>query len=86
MRARVVAAAEQASRDPASVTCALNTEVIVDDRDGPDQFTGPPAKIIDSVRHYAGLGFTAFNFIPAGEDPAVQVRRLAGEVLPALRT
>jgi len=87
MRARVTAAAERAGRDPASITCALNTQVTVDDRDGrhPDQFTGPPAKIVDSVRRYAELGFTAFNFIPAGEDPAGQVSRLAAEVLPALR-
>jgi alkanesulfonate monooxygenase SsuD/methylene tetrahydromethanopterin reductase-like flavin-dependent oxidoreductase (luciferase family) len=88
MRERVAAAAEQAGRDPASITCALNTQVIVDDRDGhgADQFAGSPAKIIESVRRYAELGFTAFNFIPAGEDPADQVRRLAGEVLPAVRT
>ena len=87
MRQRVTAAAERAGRDPDSITCALNTQVIVRDRGGrgADQFTGPPAKIIDSVRRYAELGFTAFNFIPAGEDPAGQVRRLAGEVLPAVR-
>lgn len=59
----------------------------VDDRRGrdADQFTGPPAKIVDSVRRFAGLGFTAFNFIPVGHDPAGQVQRLAAEVLPALR-
>ncbi len=87
MRARVIVAAGQAGRDPADLTCALNTQVTVDDRHGrhPDEFTGPPAKIVDSVRRYAGLGFTAFNFIPAGDDPAGQVSRLAAEVLPALR-
>jgi alkanesulfonate monooxygenase SsuD/methylene tetrahydromethanopterin reductase-like flavin-dependent oxidoreductase (luciferase family) len=87
MRDRVVAAARQAGRDPAELTCALNTQVTVDDRHGlhPDEFTGPPAKIVDSVRRYAALGFTAFNFIPASDDPAGQVRRLAAEVLPALR-
>lgn len=87
MRARVVAAAQRAGRDPASITCALNTQVTVDDRDArhPDQFTGPPAKIADSVRRHAELGFTAFNLIPAGEDPARQVYRLATEVLPALK-
>ena len=88
MRGRVTAAAERAGRDPDSVTCALNTRVIVDDHDGrdADQFTGPPVKIIDNVRRYAELGFTAFNFSPAGDDPAGQVRRLAGEVLPAVRS
>ena len=88
MRDRVLAAAEQADRDPASITCALNTQVIVDnrgqDRDA-DQFTGPPAKIADSMRYFAELGFTAFNFIPAGENRAAQVQRLAAEVLPAVR-
>jgi hypothetical protein len=87
MRDRVLAAAERAGRDPAELTCALNTQVTVDDRGGrhPDPLTGPPAKIVDSVRRYAELGFTAFNFIPTGEDPAGQVTRLAAEVLPALR-
>ena len=87
MRDRVTAAAQRAGRDPASITCALNTQVTVDDRGArhPDQFTGPPGKIAGSVRRYAELGFTAFNFIPAGEDPARQVNRLATEVLPALR-
>jgi len=87
MRERVTAAAQRAGRDPASITCALNTQVTVDDRGArhADQFTGPPAKIADSVRRYAELGFTAFNFILAGEDPARQVYRLATEVLPALR-
>ena len=87
MRDRVTAAAQRAGRDPASITCALNTQVTVDDRGArhADQFTGPPAKIADSVRRYAELGFTAFNFILAGEDPARQVYRLATEVLPALR-
>ena len=87
MLGRVAAAAERAGRDPASITCALNTQVILDDHDGSDadRFTGPPNKIVDSARHFAGLGFTAFNFIPAGEDPAGQVQRLAADVLPALR-
>ena len=63
MRARVIVAAGQAGRDPADLTCALNTQVTVDDRHGrhPDEFTGPPAKIVDSVRRYAGLGFTALT-------------------------
>jgi len=88
MRARVIAAAQQAGRDPAEITCVLNTQVILDDRDRhhADEFTGPPDKIIDSIRRFADLGFTAFNFIPAGENPPGQVPRLAAEVLPALRT
>ena len=33
----------------------------------------------------AALGFTAFNFMPAGPRPAEQAELLAAEVLPALR-
>jgi len=88
MRARVIAAAQRAGRDPAEITYVLNTQVTLDDRDRhhTDQFTGPPDKIIDSIRRFADLGFTAFNFIPSGENPPGQVARLAAEVLPALRT
>jgi alkanesulfonate monooxygenase SsuD/methylene tetrahydromethanopterin reductase-like flavin-dependent oxidoreductase (luciferase family) len=88
MRDRVTAAAERAGRDPAELTYALNTQVILADQDRhhADEFTGPPDKIIDSIRRFADLGFSAFNFIPADENPRSQVARLAAEVLPALRT
>jgi alkanesulfonate monooxygenase SsuD/methylene tetrahydromethanopterin reductase-like flavin-dependent oxidoreductase (luciferase family) len=84
MRARVQAAAERAGRDPASITYALNTRVTIGGRDS-DQFIGSANKIIESVRSYAALGFTAFNFIPAGPDPAAQIEKLAADVLPALK-
>jgi hypothetical protein len=87
MREQVLAAAAAAGRDPDAVTCALNLNVRLgaEHRDG-GAFEGPAAKITDGLRHYAGLGFTTFNLIVAGEDPAGQTGRLATEVLPALRS
>lgn len=86
MRQRVLGAAQRAGRDPAQITCALNLSVRLastDHRDG-DQFEGTPAKIAAGLRHYTGLGFTAFNFIVHPDEPAGQVERLAHEVLPVL--
>jgi len=31
------------------------------------------------------MGFTAFNIMPVGADPDGQLRRLAAEVIPAVR-
>lgn len=86
MRQRVLDAAQRAGRDPAQVTCALNLSVRLassDHRDA-DQFEGTPARIADGLRHYVELGFTAFSFIVAGDEPAGQVERLAEEVLPVI--
>jgi alkanesulfonate monooxygenase SsuD/methylene tetrahydromethanopterin reductase-like flavin-dependent oxidoreductase (luciferase family) len=83
MRQRVLDAAQRAGRNPAQITCALNLSVTLSStnhRDA-DQFEGTPAKIADGLRHYIGLGFTAFNFIVQGDEPTGQTERLAGEVL-----
>jgi alkanesulfonate monooxygenase SsuD/methylene tetrahydromethanopterin reductase-like flavin-dependent oxidoreductase (luciferase family) len=87
MRERVLAAARDAGRDPAEITCAYNLAVRVDERaePRPDTVTGPPDVVVDQLLGFLELGFTALNFIPVGPDPAAQVQRLAGEVLPALR-
>jgi alkanesulfonate monooxygenase SsuD/methylene tetrahydromethanopterin reductase-like flavin-dependent oxidoreductase (luciferase family) len=92
MRQRVLDAAQRAGRDPAQITCALNLSVRLagtDHRDA-DQFEGTPARIADGLRHYIGLGFTAFSFSlhpahPAHPgEPAGQVERLAHEVLAVI--
>jgi alkanesulfonate monooxygenase SsuD/methylene tetrahydromethanopterin reductase-like flavin-dependent oxidoreductase (luciferase family) len=86
MRQRVLDAAQRAGRDPAQITCALNLAVRLastDHRDA-DPFEGTPAKIADGLRHYIGLGFTAFNFIVDRAEPAGQAERLAHEVLPVI--
>lgn len=86
MRGKVLAAAEQAGRAPADLTCALNVTVSVGDRsDDPDVLSGSPEEILARLDELVAIGFTAFNFMPTGSRPAEQVERLAKEVLPVLR-
>jgi probable F420-dependent oxidoreductase len=87
MRDRILAAARDAGRDPAEITCAYNLAVHVDDhaRPQPDTVTGPPDVVAEQLVSFLKLGFTALNFIPTGPDAAEQARRLAREVLPAVR-
>jgi alkanesulfonate monooxygenase SsuD/methylene tetrahydromethanopterin reductase-like flavin-dependent oxidoreductase (luciferase family) len=87
MRRRVVQAAEEAGRDPAAITCALNVETRVDERatPAPDALCGPPAAVAESILGFVDKGFTAFNFMPIGDDRAEQAERLAREIVPSVR-
>jgi probable F420-dependent oxidoreductase len=87
MRDRVLAAARDAGRDPAEITCAFNLAVRVDEhaQPQPNTVTGPPDAVAERLLGFLELGFTALNFIPSGPDPAEQAERLALEVLPAVR-
>jgi alkanesulfonate monooxygenase SsuD/methylene tetrahydromethanopterin reductase-like flavin-dependent oxidoreductase (luciferase family) len=87
MRERVLAAARDAGRDPAELTCAYNLAVRVDERarPRPDAVIGPPDAVAERLLGFLELGFTALNFIPTGPDAAEQAQRLAREVLPAVR-
>jgi alkanesulfonate monooxygenase SsuD/methylene tetrahydromethanopterin reductase-like flavin-dependent oxidoreductase (luciferase family) len=87
MRDRVLAAARDAGRDPAEITCAYNLAVRVEEHaePRPDTVTGAPDVVVEQLLGLLELGFSALNFIPVGPDPAAQVQRLAREVLPALR-
>jgi probable F420-dependent oxidoreductase len=87
MRDRVLAAARDAGRDPAEITCAYNLAVRVDEhaRPEPNVVTGPPEAVAERLHGFLELGFTALNFIPTGPDPAEQAERLAREVVPAVR-
>jgi alkanesulfonate monooxygenase SsuD/methylene tetrahydromethanopterin reductase-like flavin-dependent oxidoreductase (luciferase family) len=87
MRARVLASAEDAGRDPAAITCALNVEVALDtDTDDSSVIAGSPAQVLDRFHTLADLGFTTFNIMTSGDQTAQadQVTRFAAEVLPAL--
>jgi probable F420-dependent oxidoreductase len=90
LRERVLAAAAAAGRDPGELTCAYNLGVRVDEHErpgtSPSVVAGPADAVAEQLAGFAGLGFTAFNFQPAGPDPAAQVERLANEVVPAVRT
>ncbi|MEU6742631.1 LLM class flavin-dependent oxidoreductase [Streptosporangium sandarakinum] len=86
MRERVLAAATEAGRDPAEIACVYNVPVWID---GPEADTtvlgGPAQTVVERLADFAKLGFTSFNFMPAGPEPHTQTERLAHEVLPALR-
>jgi probable F420-dependent oxidoreductase len=86
LRARVLAAAAAAGRDPNELTCAYNLQVRVDERpsDSPSVITGPADAVADQLVRFVGLGFTALNLQLVGPDTVEQVERLAREVVPAV--
>jgi alkanesulfonate monooxygenase SsuD/methylene tetrahydromethanopterin reductase-like flavin-dependent oxidoreductase (luciferase family) len=87
MRERVVAAARDAGRDPAEITCAFNRQAQVDEqaKPGPSLVAGSPAQVTGQLLSFVKLGFTAFNFTLAGPGTREQAERLAREVIPAVR-
>ena len=87
MRDRVIAAARDAGRDPAELTCVYNLQVRLGEAapDDPDVVAGPPDAVVERLAQFAELGFSAFNFMLGGPDAAKQAERLAVEVIPALR-
>lgn len=88
MRERVVAAALDAGRDPADLTCVLNVEVRVDESPGrdPSIVAGPPEAVVERLAGFLDLGFSAFNFILNESDAGEHVELIATAVIPALRS
>jgi alkanesulfonate monooxygenase SsuD/methylene tetrahydromethanopterin reductase-like flavin-dependent oxidoreductase (luciferase family) len=87
MRDRVLAAAREAGRDPAELTCAFHVQVRVDEqaRPAPGIVAGPPAAVAAELAGFVRLGFTALSLAPNGPDAAGQAERLAWEVMPEVR-
>ncbi len=87
MRERMLAAAREAGRDPAEITCAFHIQARVDEhaRTGPSLVAGPPAAVTEQLLGFAKIGFTAFNFTLTGPGTREQAGRLAREVIPAVR-
>lgn len=87
MRERVLAAARDAGRDPADITCVYNIDVRVDERaeQSPGTLAGPPELVVERLREFVDLGFSAFNFLTAGPDHREQTERLGREVIPEVR-
>jgi alkanesulfonate monooxygenase SsuD/methylene tetrahydromethanopterin reductase-like flavin-dependent oxidoreductase (luciferase family) len=46
---------------------------------------GAPEAVIERLRSFVALGFTAMNFVLVGPGQDEQMERLARQVLPALR-
>jgi probable F420-dependent oxidoreductase len=88
MRERVLTAAADAGRRPDEITCVYNLDVRVDERaeEPPSVVSGSPDAVAERLLGFRRLGFTAFSFLPVGEDREEQAERLAREVLPAIRT
>jgi alkanesulfonate monooxygenase SsuD/methylene tetrahydromethanopterin reductase-like flavin-dependent oxidoreductase (luciferase family) len=84
---RIRTAAADAGRDPAAIRAVYNVPTRIDTRAAPDAgtVTGSTADLLDRFQELTALGFSGFNIMPVGDDPAAQVRRFADEVLPALR-
>jgi alkanesulfonate monooxygenase SsuD/methylene tetrahydromethanopterin reductase-like flavin-dependent oxidoreductase (luciferase family) len=87
MRRRILAAARDAGREQADITCAYHIQVHVGDRVDPASgvVAGPAEAVAGQLIGFVGLGFTALSLAPVGPDPAVQASRLAEEVMPAVR-
>jgi probable F420-dependent oxidoreductase len=87
MRERILGAAREAGRDPVQIRCVYNLDIRVDDRpaDDPGIVSGSANALVERLRGFLRLGFTAMNFCPAGPDQPEQVERLAREVVPPLR-
>lgn len=87
MRERLLAAAAEADRDPAEITCAYNVVVSVGGALGadPGKVSGPPAAVVEQLSAFVRAGFSTLNFMPSGPDVAEQVERIAREIVPAVR-
>jgi hypothetical protein len=87
MRVRILRGASEAGRDPGEITLAYNLQIRVGEhRDlAPSVVSGSAEAVVSRLLEFVELGFTAFNFMPAGPDHDEQVERLARDVVPALR-
>jgi len=87
MRERVLAAAREAGRDPAEITCAYHIQIRVGEQAGtsPSVVAGPPAAVAEQLIGLVKLSFTALSLTPDGPDHDEQAERLAHEVIPAVK-
>jgi alkanesulfonate monooxygenase SsuD/methylene tetrahydromethanopterin reductase-like flavin-dependent oxidoreductase (luciferase family) len=87
MRARILAGARQAGRDPQEITCVYHMQICIDPRSEqpPGVVAGSPQEVAEQLLSFIGLGFTAMNFSAAGPETDEQIERLAREVLPMVR-
>jgi alkanesulfonate monooxygenase SsuD/methylene tetrahydromethanopterin reductase-like flavin-dependent oxidoreductase (luciferase family) len=88
LRERLLKAASEAGRDPSEIACVYNVDVRVDERTGTDPavVSGPPDAVAERLASFVGLGFSTFNLVPSGPGADEQAERLAGEVIPAVRS
>jgi len=87
MRDRVLAAAREAGREPAEITCAYHIQIRVGEPAGtsPSVVSGSPEAVAEQLIGFVKLGFTALSLAPDGPAHDEQAERLAREVIPAVR-
>lgn len=87
MKSRIFEAAESAGRAPSDITLAYNIDFRIGDGHdkGPGILSGAPDEMVERLRGFVALGFSAFNFVPSGPGRAEQVEALARDVLDPLR-
>lgn len=83
---RVRAAAQEAGRNPDSLTYGCNVAVTVGQgaKSTRGVVAGAPAAVAEQLAELARLGFDFLNFMPVG-DPMDQRERLANDVVPRIR-
>jgi alkanesulfonate monooxygenase SsuD/methylene tetrahydromethanopterin reductase-like flavin-dependent oxidoreductase (luciferase family) len=88
MRRRIDSAAEAAGRQPEAIRGILNVNIRVGPpaERRPDTVAGSASQVVDQLRDLLGLGFSGFNFLVSGPDRTANMRRIADEVLPVLRS
>jgi alkanesulfonate monooxygenase SsuD/methylene tetrahydromethanopterin reductase-like flavin-dependent oxidoreductase (luciferase family) len=88
MRRRIDVAAEAAGRRPDEIRGILNVNIRIDPdaEPQPDVVTGSVKQVLSRLQDLLGLGFTGFNFIVSGPGQIANMQRIAGEVLPVLRS
>jgi alkanesulfonate monooxygenase SsuD/methylene tetrahydromethanopterin reductase-like flavin-dependent oxidoreductase (luciferase family) len=86
MRERILEAATDAGRDPASITCAYNIVIhLGDDRaDQPGVVSGSAGAVTEQLLECVDVGFHTFNFVLSAADQRRQAQRIATEIRPAL--
>ena len=88
MRRRIDAAAKAAGRRPDQIRSILNVGIRIDPdaHPQPDAVSGSAKLVISQLRDLLDLGFTGFNFILSGPDRTTNMRQIADDVLPVLRS
>lgn len=87
MRERVLAAANEAGRQPEEITCVYNLDVRVEENADVESYViaGSAPELAEKLAGFARIGFQAINLCPAGPGDDEQAELLATEVIPAVR-
>ncbi len=88
MRHRIDAAAEAAGRPPRDIRGILNLGIRIDLGASPQPglVAGPVTRVLGQLHDLLDLGFNGLSFLPAGPDRKADMRQIAEEIIPVLRS